>query len=118
MTAETLILNEMRIYKELSRKRYGIFYYGTPGAGEIDFLIETRPKSVGRKPEFLTIEVKHSTRWKREYETPSRQLKEFSEGAHKRMCGVYLGNEVLKFGDFDVLPFPAFIELLFSGKIF
>ena len=37
-----VLLNELRIYKEVSRKRYGVFYYGTPGAGEIDFLIETR----------------------------------------------------------------------------
>lgn len=115
---ETLILNELRIYKEVSRKRYGVFYYGTPGAGEIDFLIETRPKMKGHQAEFLTVEVKHSNQWKREYETPSRQLKEFAKGAHQRMLGVYLGKEILKFGEFEVLPFSIFIEKLFAGKLF
>lgn len=115
---ETLVLNEMRIYMEVSRKRYGIFYYGTPGSGEIDFLIETRPKTMNRKPEFVTVEVKHSAKWKREFETPSRQLKAVAKDSHKRMLAVYLGNEALRFDKFDVLPFSIFIEHLFGGKIF
>ena len=46
------------------------------------------------------------------------QLKEFAKGAHQRMLGVYLGKEILKFGEFEVLPFSIFIEKLFVGKLF
>ena len=99
---ETLILNELRIYKEVSRKRYGVFYYGTPGAGEIDFLIETRPKIKGHQAEFLTVEVKHSNQWKREYETPFRQLKEFAKVTGSSMTSPQFssGNCVVTIVDF------------------
>lgn len=115
---ETLILNELKIYNEVSRKRFDIYYYATPGAGEIDFLIETRKKTINRPPEFITIEVKYSEKWNRDYESPSRALKLYAKDSHKRMLGIYIGNETLTFDNFEVLPVKEFIKNLFIGQIF
>lgn len=115
---ETLILNELLIYKEISRKRNDIHYYATPGAGEIDFLVETRKKTINRSSEFITIEVKYSDKWVRDFESSSRALKQFAKESHKRMIGVYIGKEVLTFDDFEVLPLPVFVSRLFKGEIF
>jgi predicted AAA+ superfamily ATPase len=115
---ETVILREVMAFLEISRQRLPIFYYATPGAGEIDFVVETRPKTINRPQELVTIEVKASTSWKREWETPSRQLKALNPTCLKRMIAVYLGSERLTFGDFEIFPVSDFVTALFEGRIF
>ncbi|TWW10438.1 ATPase [Planctomyces bekefii] len=115
---EGLVFNELQAYLELSRKGFSISYYGTPGAGEIDFVVETRPKTINRPPEFVTIEVKYSRVWKREFEGPSRSLRSIRPESHKRMLGVYMGDEALGFDGFEVYPVRQFVEQLHHGMIF
>lgn len=114
---ETLILNELRVYQEYSGKIRPISYYATPGAGEIDFIIELRPKTLSHPPEFLTIEVKMAAKWKRDFEGPTRALKEFAGPRLKRMIGIYLGSERLAFDGFEVYPLQDFVKALFEGKV-
>ena len=115
---ECLILREIQIYMEVARRQKPIFYYHTPGAGELDFIIETRPKSISKPQEFISIEVKYSKAWKREFEAPSRSLRSFSGNRHKRMMGVYLGSDRITNDGFEVLPLSVFIAELFAGNIF
>lgn len=116
---ESIVLRELLTFLEYSRKRYPIYYYATPGVGEVDFLLETRPKTINRAQEFLTIEVKLSQKWKREFEAASRSLQAASpQGSHSRMIGVYLGVERLTFDGFEVYPFFDFIKQLFAGDLF
>lgn len=115
---ETIILNEIKIYLEHSRKNYGIFYYGTPGAGEIDFIVETRRKTINRPQKFVTIEVKYAEKWKRDFEGPSRSLRDAAGSSHYRMVGVYMGNERLTFDGFEVYPLADFVEELHRGTLF
>jgi predicted AAA+ superfamily ATPase len=115
---ETLLFNEIRIYQEISHKPKNISYYATPGSGEIDFIIELRPKTIDRPAEFLSIEIKASTKWKSDFERPSRALKQFAQEKHKRMIGVYLGSERLTQNGFEIFPVMNFIDHLFTGKIF
>lgn len=115
---ETLILNELRIYQECSRKIKPIYYYATPGAGEIDFIIQLRPKTIDHPAEFLSIEVKASQKWKSDFEGPSRALKVFAKENYKKMLGVYLGNERMTHDGFEIYPLKEFVDHLFQGKIF
>lgn len=115
---ETLVLNELRVYQESVGRPKPIYYYATPGAGEIDFLIERRPKTIDRPAEFVTIEVKSSTRWKSDYEAPSRSLHALAKKQHLHMYGVYLGTERLTRNGFTVYPLTEFVWDLFAGKIF
>lgn len=115
---ENIILNELRIYNEVTSKNKNIYFYSTQGAGEIDFIVETRKKTINRPAEFISIEVKSSTKWKRSFEDPSRALKDYSKGCHTKMFGVYLGSEKLKFDDFQVLPLNDFLIELNRGNLF
>lgn len=115
---ETLVLNELRIYQERSQRFRPISYYSTPGAGEIDFVIELRPKTIDRPAEFATLEVKLSRKWKSDFEGPSRALKTAAPNKLKRMMGVYLGTERLTRDGFEVYPLTDFVETLFSGRLF
>jgi uncharacterized protein len=47
---ETLIYHELRVYNEISRKQRQIFYYRTPAAVEVDFIIETARRRPGSPP--------------------------------------------------------------------
>lgn len=115
---ECLVLREILAYLEVSRKKYVISYYGTPGAGEIDFVIETRPKTLNRPPEILCVEVKYSAKWKRDFEGPSRSLKAASPEAVKRMIGIYVGTDQLTFQDYEVVPFPLFVQKMYDQEYF
>lgn len=115
---ETMILREIQCYLEISRRKLPIYFYGTPGAGEIDFIIETRPKTINRPPRVVTIEVKYSQKWKRDFEAPSRALRAAKPEVVDKMIGVYLGDETLEFDGFAVTPLNAFIERLYAGVYF
>lgn len=114
---EGMILREIQTYLEVSRKRNGIFYYGTPGSGEIDFIVEKRKKTISTPEEFITIEVKLARSWRREFESPSRNLRAVSGNKLSRMIGIYCGDERLTFDGFEVFPLEQFVEELYQGKI-
>ena len=115
---ETLVFNELHIYQECSRKMRPIYYYATPSSGEIDFVIELKPKTIDRPVEFITLEVKSATKWHRKFEEASRSLKSFAQNSHKRMFGIYLGNERLTHDGFEVFPLHDFLKALHAGEIF
>lgn len=115
---ETILLKELLTYMEVSRLRHQIYFYGTPGAGEIDFVIETRKKTLNRPQEFITIEAKFTSKWKREFEGPSRSLRAVAKTSHRRMLGVYIGKEQLAFDGFEVFPLEVFMRELFAGVFF
>ena len=115
---ESMILREIQVYLEVTRKRYPIYYYATPGAGEIDFIIETRPKTINRPQEIVSIEVKYADKWKRDFEGPARALKAAKSEVLTKMIGVYNGTESLVFQDYEVAPLQAFVERLYAGLYF
>ena len=115
---ETLVLNELRIYNEVSRRERNISFYGVTGSDEIDFIVETQKKTIDRPGQFVSIECKASERWNSDYEKHSRSLYERSKKSHKKMLGVYLGKEELRFGDFHVLPLKIFVEKLHKKELF
>lgn len=114
---ETLVLNELRIRNETSRHERKISFYGVPGSEEIDFIVETRKKTIDRPGRFVTIEVKASKRWRSEFEAPSRSLQARSAKSCEAMLGVYLGKDELSSNGFRVLPVQKFADLLQTGKL-
>lgn len=115
---EAWILHEVRSYNQYALKNRGLFYYGLPSDREIDLLVETKKGVLGRPAEVIAIEVKLSSRWKREWESTIRDLKGSSKVHVKKMIGIYTGKEKLTFDDFEVLPVQLFFNHLYAGKIF
>ena len=115
---ETLIYHELRVYNEVSRKMRPISYYRPPAGVEIDFIIETRKRSVGSKPHIVAIEVKLAEKWDRLWSKPMIDLDPSGGAIVDRLIGVYLGSRSYTFGDVEVMPLQTFLEALFGGEIF
>jgi hypothetical protein len=94
-----------------------IYYYATQGVGEIDFIIETRPKTTSQTQQFISVEVKLAQKWRRDFEGPSRALMATAGKSHQKMIGIYLGTERLTFDNFEVFPLMDFVSALYAGEL-
>jgi predicted AAA+ superfamily ATPase len=115
---ETLMFHELRVYNEISGKKFPIYYYRSGAGSEIDFVIETEKKGFSSKAQVILIECKSSKRWDRKWEKPIRSFGETQKVNVKKKCGIYCGSEKLNFDGFAVFPFTQFIESLYAGDIF
>lgn len=115
---ETLIFHELRVYNEVSGKHRPLFYYGTPGGGEVDFIVETRRRSGGRRPAVVAIEVKLAEKWDRTWERGLADLAGQTEISVERAVVVYGGTRSYTFGKVEGMSVMGFLELLHGGGIF
>jgi predicted AAA+ superfamily ATPase len=115
---ETLIFHELRIHNHVSQKERPLFYYRTGAGGEIDFIVETKKKTLSSKPRIITIEVKYSKKWDRRWESPMRSIAVSGSVHIEKMFGVYMGKQALHFEGVDVLPVETFLSKLHEGEIF
>jgi predicted AAA+ superfamily ATPase len=106
---ETYILHELRAWIAIGGCGGDLRYWRTPSGSEVDFIWTRSKRSVG-------IEVKASTRWRREDGAALAQL--HAEGVVGRAIGVYRGSRSLRDGDVEVLPVGEFLRALWEGEIF
>ncbi len=115
---ETFIFHELRVYNHVYSKNRMISFYRSGAGSEIDFVIETKKRTMQSKPHLICLEVKHATRWKREWEAPMRSLSSSEKVAVDSMYGIYVGQEEYHFDGLNVLPVEVFLKKLYQGKIF
>ena len=106
---ESLVFNELRAQIAYENIGGELFYWRTADDIEIDFIWK-------RAENVVAIEVKSTTRWKKEYDSGFKSLS--SSAIKPKACfGVYCGEEILK-KDFGlVLPWKEFLHRLYSGQI-
>lgn len=114
---ETIILNELKTFFEVSRKRFKIFYFSVPGGGDIDFIIETRKKTISAPAQFVCLEIKNSKVWKASYEDLVLRVKAAKSKQVTRVLGVYRGEHRLTRGPVEVYPINEFIKSLWANEI-
>lgn len=115
---ETWVLHELKVYNEITGVRRSLFHYKTGADVEVDFVVETRKKTLSRRAEVVLIEVKTARRWNAEFE---RHLHATAANANfdiRRKIGIYLGTDRLRRNDIDVFPLTDFVAALHSGEIF
>lgn len=115
---ETLILHELRIYNEVSRKHRPLSHYRTPAGVEMDFIVETARRRPGSPARVVAIEVKRAERWDRMWDKPMRALAATSGVKVERMIAVYCGPRAYLFDEIQVLPVAEFIKALYAGEVF
>lgn len=115
---ETIILHELTVYNHSHNKNRPIHFWRTGAGLEIDFVIETARKTLSRKAEVITVEVKHGSKWDRRWEQGARALAASNSVRVRRMIGVYRGRSALIFDGFEVLPVNEFLRALFAGELF
>ncbi len=114
---ESLILNELKTYAEINRKKWKFYYYNSPSLGDIDFIIETKSKSINAPSEFITVEVKLSKKWDSRFEKLSHLVKDKYKNRVKKSICIYLGDQRLTKKSLEIYPLDIFIKELWSNEI-
>lgn len=114
---ESIVLNELKTLREATGKDFKLFYYNVPSIGDIDFIIETKKRSLATPSEFITLDVKLSKKWDSKFEKLARGIKAQFKSRHKRMIGVYLGDRRLKKDDYEVFPLDDFIKEIWENGL-
>jgi predicted AAA+ superfamily ATPase len=115
---ETWVLHELQVYTETQERHRSIFHYRTGAGVEIDFVVETRKKTLSRVAEAVLIEVKSSRHWQSPFERNLRNVAASAGFESKRLVGVYLGDARLSRDGVEVYPLRAFVAALYAGEIF
>ncbi len=114
---ESIILNELKAFKEVSKKDFSLFFYSISGGGDIDFIIETKKKTLSKPSEYLLLNIKYSKTWKTTFQKFDQIIIEKSENRCLKSIGIYQGSHRLKKDKTDIYPTYEFIEALWKGKI-
>ena len=115
---ETLILNELKAFNHYNSKYCQIFHYNISGSYNIDFIIETKKKTLSHPGEVICLEVKLSKKWNNEWNKPLLDFKTVTKTKIKQLIGVYLGKDRLSVNGVSVYPIETFLNELYDGKIF
>ena len=115
---ESFLHHELRAYNAISGKDRPIFHYAVTGSFDVDFIVQTRPKTLSTPRELIAIEAKWGTRFKPEWTRGLNTL--LTEGGRsiRRALIVYRGEDVLRHHAIDVLPVAVFLERLHAGKLY
>lgn len=114
---EGILLNELKAYCEVHRKSWRLFYYGVPGLGDIDLVIETRRKTMSAPARIITIEIKLAKEWKTAYDKLSLRIRERCPNQIARSIGIYCGTRRLTRNGLDVFPLAQFLDELWDGRL-
>ena len=115
---ETWVLHELRVYNETQNRNRSLFHYRTGADVEIDFVIETRKKTMSQPAEVVLVEVKSAKKWSPSFEKHLRAVAQDANFKVKAQVGVYLGNERLTRDGVDIYPLREFVAALYDGEIF
>ena len=105
---EHWIHHELKAFMRYTRPRGTLGFWRTPSGSEVDFVWWYGDRTVA-------IEVKSAKEFRRSY------LKGISSlGASKpieRAVVVYMGNDILKYDNVEVLPVIEFLKRLWAGEV-
>lgn len=115
---EGVIYNELRAYNAFSQKERAIFHYAVSGGFDVDFLVQTKPKTLNSPLELIAIEVKAGLTFKSEWLTGLRIVIDECKKKVRKAYVVYRGKDRLTFDGIEVWPVESFLEELYAGNIF
>lgn len=115
---EAFLHHELRAAIANAGKNLPIFHYAVSGGFDVDFLVQTRPKTLSAPRQLLAIEAKWGTRFKPEWTRGLNVLLAESSRQVRRAVIVYRGADTLRHGDIDVLPAAVFLDRLHRGEFF
>lgn len=112
---ESMILHELRAYNERTHHRWPIFHYAVSGGFDVDFLVQTSPKTLNSPPQYLAIEVKLGKKYQSSWIRGLRTLRTECPKSVTRTMVVYQGSETMKIDDVEIIPAETFLNQL-SGS--
>ena len=115
---ESFILNELRAYNHYAHRNRELYHYAVTGSYDIDFVIETRKKTLSVQRQTVVISVKNAKKWDRRSNKPLLAFQSSSKSHVRNLFGVYRGNQILTQSGVTVLPVEEFLSRLAEGAIF
>ena len=110
---EALLHHELRAHAAISGKWRPIFHYAVSGGFDVDFLVQTRAKTLSSPRQLVAIEAKLKRGWTAGLATLLRECPKIV----RRAVLVYQGKDRLVVDGVEVLPATTFLEELHAGKI-
>ena len=105
---ETVVLNELKVWQNVSRCGGTLYFFRSNSDVEIDFIWE-------RGATTIAFEIKSLKRWDSRY---AKTLKRFkNNGLIKHAYGIYLGENDLQDEDILVLSWRSFVKRLHLGEL-
>ncbi|MBC7419827.1 MAG: ATP-binding protein [Bdellovibrio sp.] len=114
---ESLILNELKVYKEVKKENFKIYFYNVSGKGDVDFIIEVKKKTLSQPAEFITLEIKNTKKWNSQFSQLQHEIKNNFPKKCRKSIAVYRGEQRLTQKGIEIFPLDQFIESLWSGEI-
>ena len=114
---EALLAHEIRGRAVLADKDRPLFHYSVSGSFAIDFLVQTRPKTLSAPPQFVAIEAKLGSRFKPSWSAGLRTLLTECGSRITRGIIVYFGTDRLEVDGIDVMPVTTFLNELHAGGV-
>ena len=114
---EALIHHELRAHEVLSNRNRPLFHYAVSGSFDVDFLLQTRPKTLSAPRELIAIEVKSGDRFKPAWTSGLKTLLEECPESVRRGIVVYQGTDHLVIDGIDILPAAMFLERLHADRL-
>ena len=115
---EGLIYHELLAYNALSFKSRSIFHYAVSGSFDVDFLVQSKPKTLSAPQQLVAIEVKAGKKFKSEWLQGLKILTQEAPEKISRALVVYQGRDRLLIDGIEVLPVENFLDELHRGQIF
>lgn len=114
---EALLHHELRGYAALAGKDRPIAHYSVSGGFDVDFLVQTRPKTLSAPRQFVAIEAKVGANLKPQWIRSLRTLLRECGSQIRRGIIVYMGKDQLEIDGIDVMPAAIFLEELHAGRV-
>jgi predicted AAA+ superfamily ATPase len=114
---EALLHHELRAHAAISGKSRPIFHYAVSGGFDVDFLVQTRAKTLSSPQQLVAIEAKLGAKLKRGWTAGLATLLRECPKIVRRAVLVYQGKDRLVVDGVEVLPATTFLEELHAGKI-
>ncbi len=114
---EALIYHELRGHAAVSGKPRPIFHYSVSGGFDVDFLVQTRAKTLSAPRQFVAIEVKAGERFKKQWTTGLATLLRECGKVVRRGIVVYQGADRLTADGIDIMPVAEFLNELHADTL-
>lgn len=114
---EALIHHELRASAITAGKNRPIFHYSVSGGFDVDFLVQSRPKTLSAPQQFVAIEAKLGTTFKPKWATGLKTLLRECGDRVRRGIVVYQGTDRLAIDGVDVMPAGVFLDELHAGRL-
>jgi len=114
---ESLLHHELRAWAAISGKPRPIFHYAVSGGFDVDFLVQTKAKTLSTPRQFVAIEAKLGGRFKHGWTNGLATLLRECPQTVRRAILVYQGSDRLVVDGVDVIPAATFLDELHAGQV-